>query len=181
VECRGPCAPQVLTYSMIQFVWTPAKFFLYFTFMYETLLYFTYFGMASVRRTTPGRPTCSPDVSGRAPEESAARLTLCSDRRTGPGPGAGFLRVSKGFQGNCSPGRWPSAPPWTWPPCSAATSTPPPTCLRARPRAPARLPRCHGLVADSGLLARASHRTACMPPRSPTTACPAECQAQCVH
>ncbi len=44
-------AAQVLTYSMIQFVWTPAKFFLYFTFMYETLLYFTYFGMASVRRT----------------------------------------------------------------------------------------------------------------------------------
>ena len=39
---------QVLTYSMIQFVWTPAKFFLYFIYMYETLLYFTFFGMASV-------------------------------------------------------------------------------------------------------------------------------------
>ena len=39
---------QVLTYSMIQFVWTPAKFWLYFVYMYETLLYFTFFGMASV-------------------------------------------------------------------------------------------------------------------------------------
>ena len=42
------CALQVLTYSMIQFVWTPAKFWLYFVYMYETLLYFTFFGMASV-------------------------------------------------------------------------------------------------------------------------------------
>lgn len=41
-------ATQVLTYSMIQFVWTPAKFWLYFVYMYETLLYFTFFGMASV-------------------------------------------------------------------------------------------------------------------------------------
>ena len=38
----------MLTYSMIQFVWTPAKFWLYFVYMYETLLYFTFFGMASV-------------------------------------------------------------------------------------------------------------------------------------
>jgi len=53
-------AAQVLTYSMIQFVWTPAKFFLYFTFMYETLLYFTYFGMASVRRTVSWRPNLQP-------------------------------------------------------------------------------------------------------------------------
>ena len=57
----GRRGPQVLTYSMIQFVWTPAKFFLYFTFMYETLLYFTYFGMASVRRTIPGRPALQPE------------------------------------------------------------------------------------------------------------------------
>ncbi|WCJ40426.1 ABC transporter G family member 40 [Euphorbia peplus] len=41
----------LLTYSMIGFEWTAAKFFWYMFFMYFTLLYFTYYGMMAVAVT----------------------------------------------------------------------------------------------------------------------------------
>lgn len=41
----------IITYSMIGFEWTAAKFFWYFFFMYFTLLYFTFYGMMTVAAT----------------------------------------------------------------------------------------------------------------------------------
>jgi ABC-type multidrug transport system permease subunit len=40
-----------IVYAMIQFEWTPAKFFYFIFFMYLTLLYFTYWGMVTVAIT----------------------------------------------------------------------------------------------------------------------------------
>jgi ABC-type multidrug transport system permease subunit len=40
-----------LVYSMVQFEWTPAKFFLFLFFLYFTLLVFTYWGMLTVALT----------------------------------------------------------------------------------------------------------------------------------
>ncbi len=40
-----------IVYAMIQFDWTPAKFFLFIFFFYFTLLYFTYWGMVTVAIT----------------------------------------------------------------------------------------------------------------------------------
>lgn len=41
----------VITYAMIGFEWTAAKFFWYLFFMYFTLLYFTFYGMMTVSIT----------------------------------------------------------------------------------------------------------------------------------
>jgi hypothetical protein len=41
----------VITYALVNFIWTPAKFFWFFFFMFQTLFLFTYYGIMSIAIT----------------------------------------------------------------------------------------------------------------------------------